>query len=323
MLSTFGEDKCMPQEFVAMTEIQRQVAIETVALDDLSQSGLSISMVNHLMQNLDDIALKFSKSWSPSAEINLQSAKLYVLANCLVSKTRDGSKAQNSDNSTIIYTILERGQTTALRLTAVLREQESNHSVDHTGRSALVTHPKHHIRVAYYVCVFFITYIDYPLPKSTTDIDSARQAVSLIHQMLNRLSETLPELQQASKAIEVFGRAVVPGGGRMTGSVATRMGATIMYNSMATVSKLRGRHYEAEQIAISALPESVPTSAPDPVFDYSNMPISGTLPLSHDAVISVPELEQDFPWGIWNDDAYDALGAGQVWDHHGFPSLAQ
>lgn len=50
----------MPREFVAMTEIQCQAALHTVSLEGLTQDGVSLSLVNHLLKDLNNIASRFS-----------------------------------------------------------------------------------------------------------------------------------------------------------------------------------------------------------------------------------------------------------------------
>jgi len=300
----------MPKEFVAMTEIQRQAALQTVALEGLTQDRVSLSLVNHLLSGLDNIAARFSNTWCSSAEMNLQATKLYLLTHCLIAIEQESSGLQSSDTAMIICALLQHGHCAALRLLEVFGDQCVN-PTDCYVLPPVMANPKHNFRVTFFACVFLIKYLDHPHPASTADIDAARKAVSSVYQLFNQYTGR-PELPRTAKTIEVLGRMIVPGKGEMLNKVKTRMGASLTYNAIWTAATLRGRQHDPDfSVAASNTPQSgIHYIAPD----ATNMSIGTSTVITQTATqpaVDIPELEQYFPWGVWDNDAYDALGYGQ------------
>lgn len=279
-------------EIVAMTEIQRQVARNTTSLDDLALHGPQVSLVYHFTQEMDAIRRRFANVWSAATEINLQGAMLYLFAHCLLLvDDQEHGVRKNSDTDHFVTTIMQRGHGAALKLIKVIKELGVASAIDpactkaEDGGAPLLAHPKQHFRLAFQACVFLLKYIDCNLAASAGDQDAARNGVLTVYQVFKQFLSREESLR-AAYTIEVLARSVVPGERRIKTIVKTRMGASLNYNAVWTASKLRG-HQDNPEFTVAA--------------SASGGPIE-SLPL-----VNALDSEPVFPWGIWDDAAYDEL----------------
>jgi hypothetical protein len=54
-------------------------------MDDVKDSKIQQSLVQHFDRELENVRDKFQDAWSPEIEFNLQSAKVYLYALCFLS----------------------------------------------------------------------------------------------------------------------------------------------------------------------------------------------------------------------------------------------
>ncbi|KAJ4364955.1 hypothetical protein N0V83_008571 [Neocucurbitaria cava] len=302
-----------------MTEIQRQVARNTTSLDDLSIRGPQVSLVLLYTQELDAIRRRFASVWTEATEINLQGAMLYLFAHCLLLADHEESEAWTADTNHFVATIMQRGQSAALQLIKVIQELGFASAIDpactktEDGGAPLLAHPKQHFRLAFYACLFLLQYLDRNPTASVGDQDAARNAVSTVYQIFKQYVSR-EEVLRAADTIEVLGRSVVPGERRIKTIVKTRMGGSLNYNAVWTASKLRGRQHDPEFTVAASAPEERIES--NPLVDVLGvMDNTGATSSSLDAgtpLVLGPDFV--FPWGIWDDAAYDGLELG-LGDH--------
>lgn len=323
-LSEFYEGENLG-ELVAMTEIQRQVARNIISLDDLSVRGSQLSLVQLLDQELDAIRKRFANCWSSAAEINLQGAKLLFYAHFLLfAEDQESEMGKEADVHHFICTVLQRGHSAALELIKVIQDLGLASTSDppcvrtEDGGSPLLAHPKQHFRLAFFACVFLLKYVDYGPTTSSTDQDAARNGVATVFQVFKQFVSR-EEILRATRTIEVLGRSIVPGERRVKTMIKTRMGASLSYNAIWTAAKLRGREQDPEYTVTPSTSGAQVDAGPgtDTLEDLGSMameqvPTTSSIPL-------VPAFEQAFPWGIWDDAAFDELGF-QL-DEHTFPGL--
>jgi hypothetical protein len=218
-----------------MTEIQRQVGRYTAALDGHASDGLAISLVPHFVHDFDAIKPRFPKTWSYAAEINLQAAKLYMFAICLISTDYNSLKSlKGTDAAVFQHNVLQWGHAAALiliNLTEKLSVSKSNNpscASYESGGCPLIAQPKHHFRLAFFACCFLFKYLDTGT-ASAVDRDSARNAISKFHQTFMRFSSQ-QQFVRAAAIIEVLGRAIVPGSGKLVTHVRSRLGASMCHD---------------------------------------------------------------------------------------------
>jgi hypothetical protein len=259
-----------------------------------------MSLINHLLAELNRNSSKYSESWSLSTEINLQAAILYLLARCLVLIEQENFNTQGFEIDSMICTLLQRGHCAALKLLKVMEDQGLQPVKSNTVPS-IVTNPKQHFRVTFFACVFLIKYLDYPQSVSNEDIEAAHKAVSSIYELYNRLT-SVSELVSTAKIIEVLGRTIIPGQGRIVNKVKTRMGASLTYNAIWTAAKLRGKEQDPD-FSVTALRLNAGNESPS-VADRTINKDHDFVEPSDDTFIT---SEQHFPWGVWDNDAFDAI----------------
>jgi hypothetical protein len=315
----FYDDKTAPGEFLAMTEIQRQVARYTSSLDEFTENGSPASLVYQFSREIDGIRTQYSNTWSNAAEINLQGAKLYLYASCLLSTDRQSLETmKSSDTAIFTHTILQMGHAAALRLITVMGNMGRGGmdnppcSAPEEGGCPLLAHPKQHFRITFFACVFLLKYLDCNRLASTADIEAARNAVSTTYQLFVRFPST-PQIIGAAKNLEVLGRTIIPDQGRMVTIVKTRLGASLLYNAIWTAGYLRGRHNDPEFSTTVSTP-SQPTDSLASTNELHSMTNSSTVAanLDVDSLLS-EDLAPDFPWGVWDDALFDALGYDWYW----------
>jgi hypothetical protein len=323
-LSAFYEAET-EEELIALTEIQRQVARNTISLDDLHAYGPQVSLVYFFIQELGSIRERFATVWSRTTEISLQGAKLLVFAHCLLlAGTEELGTTQGSDTDYYITSIFQQGHSAALALIQAIQDSGMASIADppcasrELGGAPLLAHPKQHFRLAFFACVFLLTYLDCARPTtSMVDQDTARNAVSTVHQIFNQF-RSRAEIIRAAHTIEVLGRAVVPGQKRIKTVVKMRMGASLSYNAIWAAATLRGREFDPEytttmSAAASSMNRHIGEHAPNissTATAGNELPCTGT-PFG-------TAVEPPFPWGLWNDAIYDELG----WDAQLFPGLS-
>ncbi|KAF2662881.1 hypothetical protein K491DRAFT_672723 [Lophiostoma macrostomum CBS 122681] len=282
-------------EVIAMTEIQRHVARNTISLEDLSIHGPQVSLVRYFTQEMGAIRKRYTNVWTASTEINLQGAMVYVLTHCLLLADNDqDAETQDPDAQQFVTLIMQQGHDAAIRLIKVVEElglataTNPAYTRAEDGGAPLLAHPKQHFRLAFQACLFLLKYLDHSLTASTSDQDAARTAVLKVHQIFKQF-HSREEFQRAARTLEVLARAVVPGGRRIKTIVRTRMGASLNYNAVWTAAELRGRQHDPGfTVAASAALE----------------------PIERYPLVSASAPENVFPWGAWDDAAYDENAFG-------------
>lgn len=314
-LSEFCEEESAG-EIIATTEIQRQVSRNTTSLDELSVIGPQMSLVNIFIQELDAIRRKYTNVWSTTTEINLLGAKLFCFAHILLltNDQEPGARTQ-SDADHFIAVILQQGHEVAIELIRLIKDLgfagSDNPPCARTedGGAPLLAHPKQHFRLAFFACVFLLKYLDCSKSTSGADRDAASSAVSTIHQVYRQFSSR-EEICRAVRTLEVLGRSVVPGQQRMKTIVKTRMGASLCYNAIWTASTLRGREHDPEYTVTSSGPgEESHVHSSSNLSGFLDSATTGSEHSNASRAIP-PALEPFFPWGIWDNAAYDQLGFG-------------
>jgi len=219
------------------------------------------------------------------------------------------------ETETYVAEVLQLGHGCALALSKVIKELGLATAFDpccaqfKDGGSPLLAHPKQHFRLAFFACVFLFKYLDTNTNASITDQNAARNAVSAIYQVFNQFSSQ-KEIFRAARKLEVLGRSVVSGQRRIQTMVKTRMGASLNYNIIWTVSKLRGREFDPEfdvSASVTVEPAALATEMD------TNLDLQ-----SADSRIT-PAYDTLFPWGVWDDATYDQLGFG-VNERYLFPN---
>ena len=318
------DEASIPNEMIAMTEIQRQFARFTNILEE-SGIEVSVSLIQIFAQDLDDIKRRFSTSWSASAEINLQGAKLYLFALPLVSIDQQHIKAlRGSDSAAFLRTILQWGHVAAIRLTHLMVELGGLRGVDdpscgtyESGGCPLLAHPKHHFQVAFFACTMLLKYLDCNRDASPADKEAARNAVSTTYQLFNRFQSSYQHVR-AAKTMEVLARTIVPDQGRMVTHVKTRLGASLLYNAIWTAAKIRGRLNDPE-FSITATPSNSTPSATDGM-DQDMRTVAGFSQSADMMSQQATAFSHSFPWGLWDDELFDTLGFG--WNDQPYPDMS-
>lgn len=258
------------------------------------------------------------------AEINLQGAKLYLFAICLLSADRQSHKSlRSSDTWVLLHNVLQWGHSAALCIINLMAEMGASRIDDppcaayESGGCPLLAHPKHHFRIAFFACLFLLKYLDCNEEASEADKEAARNAVSRIYQLFIRFRSSDQHIR-AAKTIEVLGRTIVPGHGKIITQVKTRLGASLFYNAMWTAAKLRGRHNDPEY-STTAAPSMQSNGAPCATGSASPL-MSVAVPQSSDMISQHPSaFDHSFPWGLWDDNLFDALGF--EWDKSPCPDM--
>jgi hypothetical protein len=199
-----------------------------------------MSFVPHFVHDLDAVKSRFSKTWSFPVEINLQGAKLYMFAMCLITTDYNMLKAmKGTDTAVFLHKVLQWGHAAALRLIS-LTEELSVSKTDNpfcasyeNGGCPLLAQPKHHFRLAFFACCFLLKYLDTGT-ASASDRDSARNAISRFHQTFMRFPSQ-PQLARAASIVEVLGRAIVPDRGRLVTHVRSRLGASKSFDMIGSL----------------------------------------------------------------------------------------
>jgi hypothetical protein len=254
---------------------------------------------------MQSIRQKYENCWNNAAEIDFQGATLIVYAHfLLLAELREPELYNDLETETHVVEVLQLGHGCALALSKVVKEIGLATALDPSctqledGGSPLLAHPKQHFRLAFFACVFLIKYLDTNINASITDQHAARNAVSVMHQVFSQFSSR-KELVRAARTLEVFGRSVVPGQRRIRTMVKTRMGASLNYNAIWTVAKLRGREFDPEsEVSASVTVEPAAVAAES----ANNLDL-----LSTNSRIN-PAYDTLFPWGVWDDATYDQLG---------------
>ncbi|PVI01779.1 hypothetical protein DM02DRAFT_704147 [Periconia macrospinosa] len=312
-LSGFYE-KETNREIVAATEIQRQMVRNTNTLDEYGFRGPQATLLQSIIQELDAIKERFGDVWNDSLSINFHAAKLFTLEQCLI-LAADQLKTASLDAEHFVTTALQMGHGPAISLIEAMRKQCVKGQLDPfcaplaAGGSPLLSNPKHHSRVAFYACIFLIHYLDHTTFSSGADQNAARAAVTDLHRVFMQFpSRGL--LTRAGRTIEVIARSIVPGRRRLKPIVKSRMGGSLIFNSIWLVSQLRRRE-DPDDLTVS--PAQTVSEAGG---QNDNAAVeSSTL----EAMVSLPEPEF-FPWGIWNDQLYDDLGIN--WEGQGFQGFS-
>ena len=286
-------------DMIVATEIQRQVARMTATLDELLVSGSQTSLLQFFAKKMQSIRQRYKDRWNGAAEIEFQGATLLVYAHFLLqAESREPEMHNDLETETCVAEILQLGHGCALSLAKVVEELGSATAFDpccanvDDGGSPLLAHPKHHFRLAFFACVFLCKYLDTNRNASITDQDAARNAVSAIYGVFDQYPSR-KEISRAARRLEVLGRSVVPGQRRIQTIIKTRMGASLNYNAIWTIAKIRGREFDSEfdpEPGVSASFAVEPTALHPP---DSRLP---------------PPYDTNFPWGVWDDATYDQLG---------------
>ncbi|KAF1998843.1 hypothetical protein P154DRAFT_621331 [Amniculicola lignicola CBS 123094] len=283
------------REVVAMTEIQQQVVRNTLSLDEFALHGPQVSLLHHMTHELEAIQTRHESGWSAAVQINLQGALLYLFAHCLLlADDHARSETKNSEASHFFATTMQRGHGAALQLIELIERLGIASSIDpacteaENGGTLLLAHPKQHFRLAFQACLFLLNYLDCNLSASISDQVAAREAVLKVYQIFKQFTSRT-EFDRAARTIEVLARSIVPGDRRIETIVKTRMGASLHYNAIWTAAKLRGRLHVPELVGAIAASED---------------------PIGSSIGVDTLQLDPIFPWGIWDDTAYDELGLG-------------
>lgn len=326
-LSMLYDETSIPNEMIAMTEIQRQFARFTSILEE-SGTEISVSLIQMFAQDMDDIKRRFSASWSISAEINLQGAKLYLFALPLVSIDQQRLKAlRGSDSAAFLHSILQWAHVAAIRLTHLMAELGGLRGAANpfcgtyeSGGCPLLAHPKHHFRVTFFACIMLLKYLDCNRDASPADKEAARNAVSTTYQLFNKFQSSYQHVR-ASNTMEVLARMIVPDHGRMVTYVKSRLGASIIYNAVWTAATIRGRHNDPE-FSTTASPSTQPNSTPSAT-DGTDQNMGTVADFSQGADFMPQQattFNHSFPWGLWDDELFDALGYG--WSDQPYPDMS-
>ena len=292
---------------IVTTEIQRQVARMTATLDDLLVVGPQTSLLQFFAKKMQSIRQRYQNHWNNATEIEFQGATLLVYAHfLLLAESREPEMRNDLETEDCVAEILQVGHGCALALARVVEELGSATPFDscctnvEDGGSPLLAHPKQHFRLAFFACVFLCKYLDTNENASVADQNAARSAVSAIYRVFDQYPSR-KEVSRAARRLEVLGRSIVPGQRRIQTMIKTRMGASLNYNAIWTVAKLRSREFDAQFD-----PEFEPES--DPKYDVSaSVMVEPTALQSVD--LRVPAAyDINFPWGVWDDATYDQLG---------------
>ncbi|KAL2352408.1 hypothetical protein BJ546DRAFT_1064147 [Cryomyces antarcticus] len=334
-LASFCEDPSIPRNFAALTEIQRQVARLTAALEDTLSTGVPISMVQLFDTDLNGIKEKYSGDWTVTAELDLQAAKLHLYALCLLPRGEQGASGSSYifDTKVFIKGILHKGMIAAVRLIQIMTEasvtdQEDPACTDYEeGGCPLLAFPKNFFCSTVFATCFLFYYLGLNQQASAEEKELARNSVSASYELFMHFPSSLQHTG-AARLIEVLGRSIVPNQKRMESYVTSRLSASLMYDAIWIAGKLRGRHLDPEfSTTAPTIPEkeeNLPTAG-GPSLTF-NEDMVGSLDLQHqpDTIPQYPDPSWSFPWGQWDDAVFDnlALGVGSGFDWNLYSTAA-
>lgn len=324
-ISSFCSDAGVPRDYAAMLEIHVQSAQSLLALGGGLTGDVSPTLVRTFNQAFNDIKITYASTWSIEAEITLLTAKVYLFALCLVNLDQDDVQSTNGlpTEKAFAIEVLQGARTSAVQLSNLLvdisedlksRITTSSHA---QASHPLHGHPKHTSRIAFYTAIVLLRYLDSAHAGRNEEAEAARNAFGRVYQMYISCPNSR-EHMDASRNMEVTGRALGHNQWDLRPHVTTRMAASLMYNTVWAAAKLRGRDKlpeyseEAARLA-STSPES--SEGRETQANFQAVGELGALPemtaVTQGWESSFMEQQQqlpafEFPFGAWDDAVYDS-----------------
>lgn len=266
------ERDSLPLDFAARVELQRQVArFHVLALADSSQAP-SFLFVSVLEQDIDFVRTKYNSVWNDELEIALQHAKLVVCASTMVSLTRIIGKGTwtLSDHWTLCQITASRALRSACLLIATFNESLERMSADLEEPSQPFTFPKRHYDGLIIASFFLPHYLNSEKLGTQKDKVTIKRHIKLAQAIFKRCSrETGDEADRVAAVLDILHSNPLPS----ELQVDDRQAASVTYDTMRKVGKIRGRMSYADQPIQQVLPDRSEHISPSQISPEMSDPI--------------------------------------------------
>lgn len=328
----FRADTIIPRNFMAHTEVQRQIGRYTTQLDGMVDNDAQRSLTSLLDRELDNIKLKYYDVWDPKLETDLQAAKLYLYALSYAAEysltpTAGITKARPS---TSVQMLLQHGLTASVRLIAKALELHSDVSdlpqtvtnsphASSGNSSHLLFYPKPFFTNVYFAAVFLLKFLVAQPHASQQDRELAINSTTTAHRILSAFHASRDH-RRGALIIEIAGRMTRSGGLPPGLHITDRLGASLMYDNSLHASLLRNRDPKTgvlmpldARLTLSMVSDLPP--APEQLPDYtaalaSSNNGSDSIPGQSPGLEQFMLMDQNWTWGMWDNQIFDSLATG-------------
>ena len=276
------------------------------------------SLIQMFDGELERIRAIYHDAWSAEAEINLQSAKLYLYGISFVCRSKDNAGSTAPSRASIsTKSILCSASTSAVSLIynfSCLDPADSESeslSPGYGGYPPLLFYPKHYFESVFFAVVFLLKYLAVYTEASDSDKDLARNHIGIVHRKFTTLSQSLSHLR-AARTIEVLGRMPIARNARKSLHVNTRLGASLMFDAVWTAAQIRNRPNESSERPLTpTLEADLQTAANAAAAARSISDFSDMQHHISEQTVQLADPNWSFPWGLWDDRLFDAMAFEQ------------
>ena len=242
----------LPKVMVAQTDIQLHVARFTLALDGVMEPSSKAIHLNMFERELERLRSTFEPIWTGDTELNIIGAKLYLYGHLFVARKSEDSSMQNphhligdSSSRRILYSGLAAA-VSYIHSFSELQLPESSPMSPETPSSAspLVAnrewyYPHHYWKNLCFASFFLLKFLAVASDATEADQELARNHLTTAYNIFMGYPNN-KEAVGVAKTIELL---VQTNAIQAEGKVATRLGASIIYDSLLTFSQLeKARH---------------------------------------------------------------------------------
>lgn len=232
-----SKDHIIPRSLTVQIEIQRQVVLYSTSLSGDIDSCTSSTLLNIFNNELDAIFTMHKDLWSPELEIQLLGAKLYLFSLCLsVSSDRRGHIGQfgglpNLDSARLTVQLGLPSAVSLIHNVSKLNNESRADSNQLGEDSALLHYPKYYFRLVMFAVVFLIRFLSANSKSAQEDRELAISHITIAHQFFSSFPSS-PEISRVAEVIEALVRGLKDDGADTLPPVRTRLGASLMYNTL-------------------------------------------------------------------------------------------
>lgn len=310
-VTLFCQDPWIPQEYVSTIEICVRIARYLTLLEDDQQSSALCSPIQICLDDLESVKVKSARNWTPQNQVVLQTAQIYLRMSSFVALT--GGNAISRTSQALAKTLLNAAQDTAIQLISYVSTLSAEAQTNATNfleqTQPFPGAPKHTARIVFFAATVLLKFLETQPSPQCEEGEAARNAFQRAHHSFHAYPRD-SERMLAGKTLEVAGRAIGNGKAQLRNNITTRMGASVMFNTIWLGGILRGRDHEAEYSGnIQALSTLDQPRIANETETSSRPEESNQSPLAAQTnLLGVHSFEPEFsyfPFGVWDDDIFD------------------
>jgi hypothetical protein len=333
-IKSFCQDPNVPPEYAHTINIHIVTAQYLIAVEDSLSPRPSSSVTRMHVHALDAVKAGRKTTWTQQNEFELLTAKLYLFITLFVQQTLAERNSTDllSASSTFSFELLHAAQACAVDLirliTSLAAESQAKATPHLPEYHPIPGSPKFSSRVVFFAATVLLRFLDSSQEKGGDDEQAAREAFQRAYHYFGscRLSQ---EHINASRTLEVAGRAIGHGHAQLYDHVTTRMAASLMYNVIWLGGLLRGRQNDAEYspTAAALLNRGTTTQPKAAVNEHLQDRICGTTdaqdlvpigPVQDEVMFSVGATDwAEFPFGVWDEGLYNDWANNTMQDFEG------